>query len=222
MSNAWIHCLTAATALVVSLITSCTLLVWSTVVLHAAITGLHEPHRRPELLVEQSVVLMAAAALAVLCAWWLASVLATSYAVVTARSEGAERAGLLRPRLVRGLVATALGAAVTVSGQAGPAIGHAGPATGQPEPLRGIDGLTVPDRTYGGVRTYDVKPGDSLWSITSTVLPTGASAGAIAAAWPRLHRLNRNRIGQDPDVLHPGTALRLPVWASVPNRGAPR
>lgn len=61
--------------------------------------------------------------------------------------------------------------------------------------------------------TYVVRPGDSLWSISAALLGSDDPA-RIAAAWPRLYRLNARRIGPDPGLIHPGTVLRLPAsWA---------
>ena len=44
-------------------------------------------------------------------------------------------------------------------------------------------------------------------------------ADAVAAAWPELYRLNAATIGPDPDLIHPGTELRLPAtWRRGPAR----
>ena len=55
-----------------------------------------------------------------------------------------------------------------------------------------------------------VRAGDSLWSLSAAQLGPFASDVDIASAWPRLYQANRQIIGEDPDVLHPGQVLRLP------------
>ncbi|QPL05854.1 MULTISPECIES: LysM peptidoglycan-binding domain-containing protein [Actinomyces] len=72
---------------------------------------------------------------------------------------------------------------------------HTGRATG-----------TVP----GTAATYVVQDGDSLWTITSSFLQR-VTPDAVAAAWPELYRANDGVIGQDPDLIHPGTVLTLPA-----------
>ncbi len=59
-------------------------------------------------------------------------------------------------------------------------------------------------------RAVLVRPGDSLWTIASDLLPASASDRAVTAAWHRLHRANRAAIGCDPDLLLPGTRLDVP------------
>jgi hypothetical protein len=52
--------------------------------------------------------------------------------------------------------------------------------------------------------------GECLWSIAEALLPAGAGNAEIAAEVQRLWSLNAARIGTgDPNVLYPGTALRL-------------
>jgi hypothetical protein len=63
-------------------------------------------------------------------------------------------------------------------------------------------------RIDGG--TYVVRPGDSLWSITTRLLGPGASAAEIADEVDRLWKLNNDRIGTgNPDLLPVSTELRL-------------
>lgn len=56
---------------------------------------------------------------------------------------------------------------------------------------------------------WEVKPGDSLWDIAEKALRT-KDARRIARYWPKLHRLNRDVIGANPNLLQPGQKLRLP------------
>lgn len=58
--------------------------------------------------------------------------------------------------------------------------------------------------------TVVVRPGDCLWTIAATALGPSASNAEIAAEWPRWYAANRHVIGADPDLLLPGTPLRIP------------
>ncbi|WP_143424926.1 LysM peptidoglycan-binding domain-containing protein [Geodermatophilus pulveris] len=55
-----------------------------------------------------------------------------------------------------------------------------------------------------------VRPGDSLWTITAQLLGEQATAEQVLDAWPRLYAANRDVIGADPDLIHPGQELVLP------------
>jgi len=69
--------------------------------------------------------------------------------------------------------------------------------------------------------THRVRPGDSLWSIAERHMP-GAEPTEIDAGWRQIHRANRAVIGSDPDLIIPGTTLRLPGGADMPpHDGAP-
>ena len=58
---------------------------------------------------------------------------------------------------------------------------------------------------------YVVQPGDSLWRITEALLGADASAAKIAATWPELYEANREAIGDNPSLIHPGLALSVPA-----------
>lgn len=80
-----------------------------------------------------------------------------------------------------------------------------------------IDGLPLPDRPYGAGRRTPAPPashrvveGDSLWSLAREQLGPGASDARVARTWPRWYAANADRIGSDPDLLIPGTDLRVP------------
>lgn len=66
----------------------------------------------------------------------------------------------------------------------------------------------APDEPSGEVV---VRRGDSLWSVTARALGPGATDLDIAAAWPLWYDANRDVIGDDPDLIHPGTRLRAPA-----------
>ena len=58
-----------------------------------------------------------------------------------------------------------------------------------------------------------VHAGDTLWDITEEHLP-GASEAQVAAAWPAWWAANRDVIGPDPDLLHPGQQLQPPAGSA--------
>ncbi|MEO6204313.1 MAG: LysM domain-containing protein [Mycobacteriales bacterium] len=64
-----------------------------------------------------------------------------------------------------------------------------------------------------GSVTRTVRVGDSLWRIAAQSLGPSASTAQIARSWPTWWQANRAVIGDDPDLLHPGTQLTPP-----PNR----
>lgn len=63
-----------------------------------------------------------------------------------------------------------------------------------------------------------VRPGDTLWSIAAGALRRAGTPAPtdrqIAEAWPRWWAANRDAVGDDPDLLLPGTALRPPSATS--------
>lgn len=66
-----------------------------------------------------------------------------------------------------------------------------------------------------------VRPGDSLWSIAADHLPPGATAAQIDAAWRTWYRVNRDVIGDDPNLITPGQHLTAaPSATSAPDGAA--
>ena len=55
-----------------------------------------------------------------------------------------------------------------------------------------------------------VRPGDSLWSISTERLRPNATPQRIMTEVERIYALNRNAIGDDPNLLLPGQQLSLP------------
>lgn len=71
----------------------------------------------------------------------------------------------------------------------------------------------VPSRPTAVATTWTVVPGDHLWSIAArTVLARGGHhrESTIAAYWLRLIDENRDIVGDNPDLIHPGQLIRLP------------
>ena len=212
----------------------------------------HPEHAASEL----TAMLTGGCALLLVTAWlWLLAAVGVCTADALRRRSAALPPSVLRPPLVRAVVATVLGAAALSSAPAA----HAGsPAThgivvprdlvddspvGHPSGRGVLAGLPVPDRSVGrltdrsedhagdrtggrtGGRTRDrtedgaaetsadpvrrlqVRPGDSLWTLTAGLLPAGAAAGTVVAGWRLLYAANRAVVGPDPDLLLPGQSL---------------
>lgn len=115
------------------------------------------------------------------------------------------------PGAIRVLVPALLGAAVTAApATAGTEAGAGDPATGATRST--LAGLPLPDRVPtpdSPVRTVLVRPGDSLWGITCRLLPDGAPPAAVDRGWRRIARANAAHLA-DPDLILPGTRLRVP------------
>jgi resuscitation-promoting factor RpfA len=74
----------------------------------------------------------------------------------------------------------------------------------RPERAEALDGTPA----NGG---YTIRAGDTLWGIAAAHLPPARrSAAAIDRYWRQVYRANRAVLGPDPDLIHPGTRLRLP------------
>jgi LysM domain len=66
-----------------------------------------------------------------------------------------------------------------------------------------------------------VRPGDTLWTISTERLGADATPQQIASEAERIYALNRDQIGPDPDLLFPGQELSVPAadMPPVPARG---
>lgn len=60
-------------------------------------------------------------------------------------------------------------------------------------------------------RATVVRPGDSLWQIAARAVGPGATAEQVAQAWPQWWSANRDVIGENPDLIHPGDTLVPPT-----------
>lgn len=95
---------------------------------------------------------------------------------------------------------------------------------GSPDRPEALQGLPLPERpvlaTPQGppperparsrpTRVRAVTPGDSLWTISAALLGPQATEAEVDRGWRALYRVNRDRVGPDPDHIVPGTRLRL-------------
>lgn len=67
-----------------------------------------------------------------------------------------------------------------------------------------------------------VRPGDTLWDLAEQALAQDdrpPTARQVAQSWPRWWAANREVIGPDPDLLHPGTRLSPPAPPGGPPAG---
>lgn len=164
---------------------------------------------------EDLLVAVASAALVACTGWlWLVT---TATVVDLARGRSAPTA----PRgLTRRLVLAACGAAV-LAGVSAPAMAGGGAGdhslVGLPMPDRAVaDPITRPigrpaptpaPVALEAPASITVRAGDSLWSIASERLGPDAALADIDAAWRELYAANRQAIGTDPDLIHPGLDL---------------
>ena len=65
--------------------------------------------------------------------------------------------------------------------------------------------------TGTAARDVVVHSGDSLWSLAQAHLGPTATPARVAQAWPTWWSANRSVIGDDPDLIHPGTHLLPPA-----------
>ncbi len=145
---------------------------------------------------------------AVLALVWLVTVAVGVWAVLVATlaSTPALRgiAVALTPRLLRGLVFAGIAGALSVP--AAQAEDH------------GVDGLRLPDRPLvtGAAAPVTEQPpvvvrrGDTLWAIARARLGSGSDLAATAREVDRWYAANRDVIGADPDLIHPGQRLVPP------------
>jgi nucleoid-associated protein YgaU len=109
----------------------------------------------------------------------------------------------LTPRVLRGVLLAGVAGSLAVPGT------HADD--------RGVDGLRLPDRPMVAAaprpmtdRSVVVRPGDTLWAIARAHLGSRAHPASTARACQRWYEANRDVIGHDPDLIHPGQRLAAP------------
>ena len=80
------------------------------------------------------------------------------------------------------------------------------PSEAQPQP----QAQTAAHAEAPGDGSYVVRPGDSLWSIARR---HPGDSGSVDLRWRAIWQANRDMVGDDPDLILPGQALRLPDGA---------
>jgi len=101
------------------------------------------------------------------------------------------------------------------------------PSTSVPAPVPPAPALVMPSDPTAGIEpsapapspardTYQVVPGDCLWSIAVRVLGGHASLTAIDRGWRAIYAANRAAIGDDPNLIHAGVSLTIPLLAPTP------
>ena len=79
----------------------------------------------------------------------------------------------------------------------------------QIEPVAEVTAPEPSERARPGQDSHVVQPGESLSLIASDLLGPDATDTEIGNEVDRLYRLNRDRIGDDPNLILVGTVLRL-------------
>jgi nucleoid-associated protein YgaU len=123
----------------------------------------------------------------------------------------------------RPLMALVISAALLFgTARSGPANGSVGPANQRMEqmadavvqaPLPSPDTITRLHSMASTAHSHVVVQGESLWRIARTVLATDGSSptgSAVSDLWRSIYELNRDLIGDDPNLIHPGQVLELP------------
>lgn len=105
-------------------------------------------------------------------------------------------------------------AAATPSATASPAFDW-DPAAAAPAPMRLHPALgpraAAPTSRSATRAPVIVRRGDSLWAVAADHLPSNATQTQVAQAWPAWWAANRDAIGADPDLIHPGLRLDPPA-----------
>ncbi len=178
------------------------------------------------------------AALLACWVWCLLAAVAVAVDTVRAGSGHVPLAGQLHcPRLVYAVVLAVLGLGYAAAPSLA-ATGDGLPDGGAGTPP-GVSGLALPERPLtqpsrrfrgiselacdttpttprpaaapaGRLRWVRVTAGDSLWSLSEGLLPRAATPADIDNAWRSLAGINARVIGDDPDLIFPGTLLRVP------------
>lgn len=169
--------------------------------------------------------------------WWVAGSVCALAGCLLHRA-GFHAAGArtlaLAPGPLRRLAAALLGFSLAAGALAAPALavpaapaGHAaaGPVLETESGAEGTAGSVsplwrpLPPQQPGGLltgaprqdpREVVVAAGDTLWSLAGQQLGPMAGDAEIAALWPRWYELNREIIGPDPGLIHPGQVLAAP------------
>jgi LysM repeat protein len=182
--------------------------VWSVVTTTASAAAASVPGQWPATEVDDLVVAVCTTGLALALGWLWVITTVTVVGLLTGRLRAGGGA-------TRRLVLVACGAAV-LAGTGVPALASGGDGNDL------LVGLTLPDRAVAPQRvhrtpeashpaapeTYVVRPGDSLWSIARA---HPDDSGSVDQRWRAIWRANRDVVGDDPDLIIPDQALRLPT-----------
>jgi nucleoid-associated protein YgaU len=150
----------------------------------------------------------------VLTGMWAAVIVAAAAVEVVTSGRWALTTRLGCPAPVRRALLGGLGIVLAGGGAV-----VAGPVSATPGPLgqpgRGQLGLPVPARPTDSPplvprQRVEVRPGDSLWRISTDQLQGTFSDQDVVRLVARTYRANRTVIGADPDLIRPGQQLRIP------------
>jgi nucleoid-associated protein YgaU len=150
--------------------------------------------------------------------------LVTSVTVAEVVAGRAPRGGGATRRLVLLACGAAVVAGTALPAQAASARDGAELLVGLPLPERAVAPATDPATPTVQVshpttdEVYEVRAGDSLWSIARA---HPAPGDGVEARWRAIWRHNHDVVGDDPDLIHPGQALRLPA-TDTEKDGEPR
>jgi hypothetical protein len=154
-----------------------------------------------------------------------------SHLVMPKHAPAVVARGWAGPRWWRTIVLTACGVGIATQAVATSAAGvpDSPPCASVCAPT--LDGLPYPDLPIGPPQAPTPSPapdsdeamqrlqprerlvvldGDSLWAIAVDLSPPHASSADVAQLAHRLYVVNRDVIGDDPDLIYPGTKLRAP------------
>jgi nucleoid-associated protein YgaU len=200
--------------------------------------GLRSPRQWVAEVGPDAAVSAVAGALLWLVALWLAlGLIVTAASLLPGRLGrlGSAAAHRLTPVALRRLVAAATSTSILLSpatalatpsggGSPAPAAATSIPAVGWPtDPGPASHPVPVPpaspsaqpdaERATGpdNAGLLRVGAGDSLWSIAAHRLGPTATRAQIQREWPRWYTANRPLIGPDPNLIRPGTSLRIPA-----------
>ena len=184
---------------------------------------LADPAERAAIPFDALLTTAAAVALAA-CTLWLWAV--TTLVVVQA-TTGRVRTVRGCPDAVRRLLLAGCGLALAATAAPAAADSTAGRPPAPDDSHAVVSGLPLPDRVEigpsrvgrraleagaaepGGVHL--VRAGDTLWGIAADSLPGPSTDADISVRWHDIWAANRSAIGPDPDLIHPGTMLQLPL-----------
>lgn len=188
--------------------------------------GMLAARRRGGMTFDEAVGLAAVLGCWVCVAWFVValSVAAAAAAPGAVGRSCALAADVLAPWTLRALVAAGLGLGVVTGPAAAAGLLPTQPGAASVSaqlavvhveqrlvPARLSPDLPPLDRPAHDAPTVTVRPGDCLWSIAGRHLGPQATDAEIAAAWPSWYAANRDVIGADPNLLHPGQKLVAPL-----------